>query len=130
MTAQQNPYEEEARERWGDTDAYKESQRRVNSYGESDWAQMQAEQQANIEAWVAALSSGEVPESAQAKACAEEHRRIIDHWFYPLSYEMQVNLAEMYLADGRFMAFYEQHADGLTQYLHDAIIANAVERMS
>lgn len=127
MAGVNNPYADEARERWGDTDAYKESQRRVNSYREADWALMQSEQKANLDAFVTALRSGASADSVEAKACAEEHRRIIDAWFYPLSYEMQINLAEMYLADGRFMEFYERHADGLTQYVHDAIVANAAD---
>jgi hypothetical protein len=127
--SERNPYADEARERWGQTDAYKESQRRVNSYGEADWARMQGEQQANVDAFVAALRAGEPSDGDVAKACAEEHRRIIDAWFYPLSYEMQVNLAEMYLADGRFTEFYEKQADGLAQYVHDAILANALGRV-
>lgn len=125
----ENPYADEARERWGETEAYKESQRRVNSYSAEDWARMQAAQQANIESLVAALRSGEPADGSIAKACAEEHRRLIDEWFYPVSYQMHINLAEMYLADGRFMEFYERQADGLTQFLHDAILANAADRV-
>ena len=39
---------------------------------------------------------------------------------------MHVGLAEMYLADARFTAAYEKIAPGLAQYLHDAIMANAL----
>jgi hypothetical protein len=53
------------------------------------------------------------------------HRAQIDRWFYPVSSEMHVGLAEMYLADPRFTATYEKIAPGLAQYLHDAIKANA-----
>lgn len=128
MAAGQGAFADEAQQRWGETDAYKESQRRVNSYSESDWARMQGEQQANLDAFVAALRSGEPADGSVAMACAEEHRRLIDQWFYPLSYEMQVNLAQMYLSDGRFMEFYERQAEGLTQYVHDAIVANAAQQ--
>jgi len=129
MDLRQDPYADEARDRWGKTEVYQESQRRVSSYSEAHWPQMQGEQQANIDAFVAALQSGQSAESESAKAYAEEHRRLIDQWFYPLSYEMQVNLAEMYLADPRFTEFYDNHADGLAQFVHDAIVANALERM-
>ena len=35
-----NPYEAEARERWGDTEAYKESSRRTQQYRPEDWARI------------------------------------------------------------------------------------------
>jgi hypothetical protein len=38
---------------------------------------------------------------------------------------MHRGLAEMYLADPRFTANYENVAVGLAQYMHDAIQANA-----
>lgn len=124
----ENPYADEARERWGETDAYKESTKRVGSYTEADWARMQGEQQANIDAFIAVMASGKPADSDEAMACAEEHRRLIDQWFYPLNYEMQTNLADMYIADPRFAEFYDNQAAGLAQYVHDAIHANAVAR--
>ena len=36
-------YEDEARERWGHTDAYRESARRAAGYGEPEWAEIRAE---------------------------------------------------------------------------------------
>ena len=38
---------------------------------------------------------------------------------------MHVNLGEMYAADPRFTATYEQIRPGLAHYLRDAITANA-----
>jgi len=36
-------YEDEARERWGETEAYKESVRRIANYGEEEWREIKAE---------------------------------------------------------------------------------------
>ena len=41
---------------------------------------------------------------------------------------MQTGLADMYLADERFTAYYENIAPGLAAYLHEAIHANAISR--
>jgi MerR family transcriptional regulator, thiopeptide resistance regulator len=38
---------------------------------------------------------------------------------------MHRNLAEMYVADPRFTATYDQVRDGLAQYVYTAIVANA-----
>jgi MerR family transcriptional regulator, thiopeptide resistance regulator len=115
----------EVEERWGDTEPYRESQRRASRYTKADWERIKADGQAATEAMVAAMRAGLPPDSAEAMDGAEAHRRQIDEWFYPCSYEMQVGLAEMYLADPRFAATYEKIAPGLAQYVHDAITANA-----
>ena len=118
---------QEAHDRWGDTDAYRESRRRTSAYGKDDWIRMRGEQEA-VEAELAAcLAADESPDGQRAKTAAEQHRRHIDTWFYPCSYEMHVGLADMYLADPRFSAYYDDRHPGLAQYVHGAILANAVD---
>ena len=118
-------YAGEVEERWGDTDAYRESQRRTSSYTKADWQRMKDETQANGERIVAAMRAGLPADSAEAMDAAEEHRQHISRWFYDCSSEIHVGLAEMYIADPRFTATYEKIAPGMAQYLHDAIMANA-----
>jgi DNA-binding transcriptional MerR regulator len=116
----------EVRERWGDTDAYRESVRRTSQYGPDDWARMQAQTEA-IEAGLAALLAEGVPaEDPRAMDLAEQHRLQIDHWFYPCSHEMHAGLGDMYVADERFTAHYDGRATGLAAYVRDAILANAL----
>lgn len=117
-----------AEERWGDTDAYRESERRIAHYTKADWERIKAEGQAAIDLVVEAMRAGEPAESPDAMAGAEAHRQQINDSFYDCSFEMHVGLAEMYLADPRFTATYEKIAPGLAQYLHDAIKANAADR--
>jgi MerR family transcriptional regulator, thiopeptide resistance regulator len=118
-------YAAEVEERWGDTDAYRESQRRVARYIKADWERIKAQGQAAIEQVVAAMNAGSPADSAEAMAGAEAHRQQITDAFYDCTYEIHVSLAEMYLADARFTATYERISPGLAQYLHDAIKANA-----
>jgi DNA-binding transcriptional MerR regulator len=118
-------YKDEVDERWGDTDAYRESARRTRGYTKADWQRIKAEGQAAVESVVCAMHAGKPADSEEAMDGAELHRLQIDRNFYPCSYQMQVGLAEMYLADPRFTATYEKIAPGLAQYLHDAIKANA-----
>ena len=77
---------------------------------------------------MAALDAGVPAESEQAMALAEEHRAQISRHYYQCTYEIQVGLAEMYLADPRFRAHYDDQRPGLAQYVHDAILANAVAK--
>lgn len=117
---------EEVRERWGDTDAYHESARRTARYTEQDWAAIKAESE-SIEVTLADLLGAGVPaDDPQAMDAAEAHRAHIDRWFYPCSHEMHAGLGEMYVADGRFAAHYDQRREGLAAYLRDAILANGL----
>jgi MerR family transcriptional regulator, thiopeptide resistance regulator len=119
----------EAQERWGDTDAYRESHRRTSTYSKEDWQRLGAESE-EIEAELAAcLLAGEPSDGVRACAAAERHRLHIDRWFYPCSYEMHAGLGDMYVADPRFAAHYDERAPGLSSYVRDAIIANGVDRL-
>lgn len=115
----------EVEERWGDSDAYRESARRTASYTKADWERMKAESATPVNALVVAMQAGKPADSVEAMDAAEAHRQHISDWFYDCTYEIHRGLADMYLADPRFTATYEKIAPGLAQYLHDAIKANA-----
>ena len=118
-------YADEAEQRWGETDAYKESQRRVSSYSKDDWLRIK-EEGADVERRLAeSLASGVPADSAEAVDAAEAHRLQIDRWFYKTSYDMHRGLGDLYTADPRFTEHYEKVAVGLAQYVRDAIHANA-----
>jgi DNA-binding transcriptional MerR regulator len=117
-------YEVEAEQRWGDTEMWRQSQERTRGFGRKEWQQVKDATDAANARMVAVFRSGAVPGSAEADAIAEEHRAGINA-FYDCGYDMQRNLADMYLADERFTKTYEDLAPGLTQWLHDAIHANA-----
>ncbi|HEY2191214.1 MAG TPA: MerR family transcriptional regulator [Actinomycetospora sp.] len=113
----------EARERWGETEEWKQSRARTARYTKADWEVVTAEQRAVDEAFVAAKRSGASPDSEAARAAAEAHGRHIHDRFYDLSPEMHRCLARMYLADERFTRYYDDREPGLAQYVHDAILA-------
>lgn len=118
-------YAAEAKERWGDTGAYKESQRRMAGYSKEDIAKAQQAMQDATNLVLAAMKAGLPADSPEAIAGAEAHRRSISDYWYECSYQIHMGLATMYLADPRFMAHYENQQAGLAKYIHDAIIANA-----
>ena len=124
----QSQYEKEVQERWGQTDAYRESARRTKSYKSEDWARIKAESE-SIEAGMAELmNAGEPPDGARAMDQAELARAHIDRWFYPCSHRMHAGLADMYTADPRFAAHYEERAQGLASFVASAIRANAARQ--
>ena len=118
-------YEDEAKERWGDTDAYKESARRTARYKKQEWEQIANESAATNEAFAALMAEGVAPGDPRSMDLAEEARLHIDRWFYPCTREMHVGLGDTYVADPRFTATYDKVAPGLAKYICAAIKANA-----
>jgi hypothetical protein len=95
-----NEYEKEVKERWGDTDAYKQSTSRTSKYTKDDFAAAKVDQEAATEMFVVAFGNS-----------------------YAVRSELQKNLAVMYVEDHRFKAYYDGRVRGLAQYVHDAILA-------
>ncbi len=118
-------YAEEVEQRWGNTEAYAESQRRAARYTKDDWQRMQDETADWGSRYDALMSDGEPPTGERAMNLAEEHRQHICTWFYDCTYEIHTCLGEMYVSDERFRAFYDSTRPGLAEHLRDAIIANA-----
>lgn len=114
-------YEDEVNARWGETDPYAESTRRVSSYTVADLEQQRIEAADNVATFVRLLESGVSATDDRAIEAAREHGAIIDRWFYPLSPEMHLGLAEMYVTDPRFEATYEKAGSGLARYIGEAI---------
>ena len=123
-------YAEEAEQRWGETEAYKESQRRVSSYTKEDWQRLKAEEEEIRARLAAALDAGLAPESEEGMAAAEAHRRHISRWFYECDYEIHRGLTEMYVSDERFRSKYDTQTPGLADFIRQAALANASQHFS
>ncbi|MEO6880995.1 MAG: MerR family transcriptional regulator [Mycobacteriaceae bacterium] len=120
-------YAEEAEQRWGDTDAWKQSQTRAAAFSKADWQRIKDDTDALEADQAAALRAGVQPGSDAANALAERHReQIAVH--YDCDHAMQVAIAGMYVSDDRYQAHYDQREPGLARWLHDVIVANAEHR--
>ena len=113
-------YQEEARQRWGDTDDYKVSQEQVARMSPED---IQAAQQAHEDFKVDlgnARAAGIAPGTEKAQEIVDKHLATISPYM-PLSRSKQVILARMYVADDRFTEAYGDNC----QYLLDLVEAQA-----
>ena len=118
-------HQEEVRERWGDTNTYREAARRTKGYSREDWARIKSENKALMEALAAKLREGASTEDEEVVALAEKHRLHLDRWYYPCTHRMHAGLGEMYLSDERFTKTLARYGEGLAAFLAAAIRANA-----
>jgi len=115
----------EVEARWGDTSRFAESQRRTAAYGKQDWAAARAEGGEIAGSLARLMASGKAPTGGTAMDAAEAHRLHIDRWYYPCPPQVHVGLADMYVADARFAAWWDEFGDGLAGFVRQAIRANA-----
>jgi DNA-binding transcriptional MerR regulator len=118
-------YEQEAEQRWGNTDAFKESRRRTSGYTRQDWERLGQESEQIYRAAAALMEAGTPATSPAAMDVAERHRAHIARWFYPCPPAMHQGLGELYVNDPRFTANIDRLRPGLSRYLCDAFRANA-----
>jgi len=118
-------YHEEAEQRWENTDAWAEAQRRTATYRKDDWKRMQAEFTALMVDFAAAYTDGVEPHGLRTMDLAEAHRQYLERWFYPCGYRMHCGLGDLYVNDPRFAARFDTFAPNLASYLRNAIYSNA-----
>jgi len=125
---QHGQYAAEVEERWGGTEAYRQSNAKTKDYSDADWVEIKAELDAIEADFARALENGIAPDDDQALALAERARSHIDRRYYSCSHDMHAALADMYTADERFKAHYEDRREGLAEYVSAAIKANAARQ--
>ncbi|MFD6948487.1 transcriptional regulator [Nocardiopsis sp. TSRI0078] len=118
-------HSEEAHRRWGRTDAYAQSQGRVNAYTKADWGRVNAESEEIYQALARTMREGTPADNTEAMDLAERHRAHITRWFYDCTPQIHRGLGRMYADDERFTATVDAHAEGLSAYLREAFAANA-----
>jgi hypothetical protein len=114
-------FENEVQERWGETDAYRQSKAKTSKYSKDDFEAAKVDQEAATELFVYAFGNSLPIDSPKAQEAVRAHRDAITKWFYDCSVDMQKNLATMYIEDPRFKEYYEGRVRGLAQFVHDAI---------
>lgn len=118
----ESTYGKEVRERFGEK-AVDDSNRKLAGLSEEQWQHQQqlAEQ---IQSELKILTPQNEPASPRAQALCDLHRQWLQVFWADGSYSPQAHLAlaEGYLADQRFAAYYDQAAPGATQFLRNALV--------
>ncbi len=120
-------YEEEVVDRWGESDAYRESAARTRRYKPEDWRIIRQEQEAIYDDAYGLLFRGMTPDETVVQQLVVRHREFISRWFYTCSVSMHHELARMYVGDERFARAIEGKGGerpGLVAFMSEAILAS------
>lgn len=111
-------YKEEARQKWGHTEAYKQSRERTKHWTKEDYKRIGEEGQRHTQSIADLMDKGIDDPEVQAKIAQSRQNISV---FYDCSLEMFRNLGQMYVDDPRFTAHYEKFRTGLAVFMRDAI---------
>ncbi len=110
-------YKEETRQRWGHTDAYRESEQR--GVGEATMAEGM---DAILVAFATAKQAGAQPDDATAQALVERLQLFITRTQYTCTLEILHYLGEMYVEDERFRHHIDRYGEGTAAFIRQAIV--------
>ncbi|MEN6595573.1 MAG: MerR family transcriptional regulator [Clostridiaceae bacterium] len=112
-------YAEEAKARWGSTEAYRESARRTAKYTPEEFARIQ-ERSAEVTRGFAALI-GSDPSDTRVQEFVREWQALITESYYVCTDEILAGLGEMYVVDERFTKNIDQFGEGTAKLMSSAI---------
>lgn len=112
-------YEEEARQRWGSSDAYKQSEAKTKKYTKEDWQKISEESSEIFEEFAACMRDEEGCKSyGELVRLWQAH---ITKYYYDCTDEILLGLGEMYVLDERFKQNIDKHGEGLADFIRESI---------
>lgn len=114
-----NKYAEEVKNRWGNTDAYKEYEKKTKSYDKNAWNTINEDMAKILKEF--ADNRNEDPNSDIAQELVEKWRMYITSNFYNCTKEILSGLGLMYTSDERFKNNIDQYGQGTAEFMAKAI---------
>lgn len=112
-------YEEEARQRWGDSPQYKESTRKWASYTKEQKEAIKQEMGGITLRMVGSASSK--PGDQDIQQAVGDYYAFLNNKFYTCDVKFLRNLADMWVEDERFAVNYERIREGGAEFARDAV---------
>ena len=116
-----NNYDVEVKERWGETDAYKEYAEKTVGYAKDKWQQVNDGLNAVLAKFAECMNNGHTADSPEAQTLVKELQTHITENYYTCTNEILAGLGQMYVADERFKANIDRHAPGIAEFISKAI---------
>ena len=114
-------YETEARERYGNTTAYREHEQKTKNYTKEKWAEANDGLMAIFAEFAACKQSGAEVDSDEAQALVAKLQSHITENYYTCTDEILAGLGKMYVCDERFKKNIDKYGDGTAEFAADAI---------
>ena len=116
-----NNYENEARERYSGTAAYREHEQKTKNYTKEKWAEANNGLMAIFAEFAACKDSGASADSAEAQTLVAKLQAYITANYYTCTDEILAGLGKMYVADERFKKNIDKYGEGTAEFTAEGI---------
>lgn len=116
-----NNYEAEARSRWGNTDAYREHEKKTKNYTKEKWTEANDGLMAVFAEFSVCKNSGLRADSDEAQALVAKLQAQITSNYYNCTDEILAGLGRMYVCDERFKKNIDKCGEGTAEFASEAI---------
>lgn len=113
-------YGNEVRSKYGN-EALERSNSKLKNMSEEQYSEVEKLSNEVIQTLIEAMTTGD-PAGEIAQKAADLHRQWLCNFWDKYTKEAHAGLAQMYVADERFAAFYDEKKAGATLFLRDAIL--------
>ena len=114
-------YENEVRARWGNTDAYREHEKKTKNYTKEKWTEANDGLMAIFAEFSECKNSGVCVDSAEVQALVAKLQKYITANYYACTDEILDGLGKMYVADERFKKNIDKTGEGTATFASVAI---------
>ena len=114
-------YNNEVKERWGNTEAYAEFESKTKDYSKERFADINSGLENIFRDFAELMQSGAEPSSDETQALVKKLQNYITKNYYTCTDEILAGLGQMYVADERFQSNIDKYADGTAEYASKAI---------
>lgn len=121
INAARERYQKEAEEKWGHTEAYRQSMARTKKYSSSDWTRINSEAE-HIYLGLAAKMD-RPPDSKEVMDLISRWQQHISKYYYDCSLDVLAGLGQAYVSDARFTKNIDKYGQGLAAFMSKAIEA-------
>ena len=111
----------EAKEKWGQTPAYKEHVEKTRHYSKDKWNNLAEGMNDILAGFAICMKNGEEPDSTEAQNLVKLLQSHITENYYLCTNEILAGLGQMYVADERFRNNIDKNADGTAAFICEAI---------
>ena len=114
-------YEREARERWGDTSAYREHEQKTKNYTKEKWAKANDGLMAIFAEFAEFKNNGYGVNAPEVQSLVGKLQDYITRNYYTCTDEILAGLGKMYVADESFKKNIDKYGEGTAEFAAEGI---------
>ena len=114
-------YATEARERWGNTEAYREHKQKTKNYTKEKWAEINDGLMSIFDEFAECKNAGLAPNAPEVQSLVGKLQKYITQNYYTCTNDILAGLGQMYVADERFKKNIDKYGEGTAEFASKAI---------